>query len=749
MSTGLESSHHDLARQFIRYTDRHIFLTGKAGTGKTTFLHDIRRSTDKRMVVLAPTGVAAINAGGVTIHSFFQLAPSMFLPQAPHEWGREGVSVTTPDTILRNVRYADQKKELIQDLELIIIDEVSMLRADMLDAIDTILRMVRRRYDQPFGGVQMLFIGDLYQLPPVVKAEDWELMKHHYESPFFFNASVLRQEPPICIELKKIFRQDDPEFIRILNAIRNNEADAEDLAAINRHYHPGHISDESQITLTTHNAKAELMNHRALAALPGAIQHFDAEVDGDFPEKSYPAEPRLSLKPGARIMFIRNDKGESRRFFNGKLATVLRIEDDKRVFVRPDGEEGGEMEVERETWKNIRYRYDKMKESIDEEELGSFRQLPIRLAWAITIHKSQGLSFERAVIDAGESFSPGQVYVALSRLTGLSGLVLKSRIHSSSIQTDARVLAFGQSAIFTETLFEILTEEKQRFIRKTIVRAFDFEGLLRMLSGLRVQQTSIFPNTEDEGPAWLREAIDAFRDMQSTSRKFAVKLEELLSSDESNGYLNLVERCGAALDYFKSHLGKWRETVASEIRYYRLQSRSKKPVAILRSVEERLESKERLMEQTMVLARGLSEGRSMDQLIGLMEQEATESIGSGLVEEPQPEILKEKSKVKKEPSARISLELYSAGHGVDKIAEMRNITINTVYAHLIPFMSTGEVELDRLVDPNKAARIREVASGMEEAGFKPIKEALGDGYNYGEIRAVLGGRNYGFPQSDD
>lgn len=749
MSTGLESSHHDLARQFVRYTDRHIFLTGKAGTGKTTFLHDIRRSTDKRMVVLAPTGVAAINAGGVTIHSFFQLAPSMFLPQAPHEWGREGLSVTTPDTILRNVRYADQKKELIQDLELIIIDEVSMLRADMLDAIDTILRMVRRRYDQPFGGVQMLFIGDLYQLPPVVKAEDWELMKHHYESPFFFDARVLRQEPPICIELKKIYRQDDPEFIRILNAIRNNEVEAGDLVAINRHYHPGHIADGSQITLTTHNAKAELMNHRALAALPGPIQLFDAEVDGDFPEKSYPAEPRLSLKPGARIMFIRNDKGESRRYFNGKLATVLRIEDDKKVFVRPDGEEDGEMEVERETWKNIRYRYDKMKEAIDEEELGSFRQLPIRLAWAITIHKSQGLSFERAVIDAGESFSPGQVYVALSRLTGLTGLVLKSRIHSASIQTDARVLAFGQHAISSETLFEILTEEKQRFIRKTIVQAFDFEGSLRMLSGLRVQQGSIFPNAEDDGPAWLREAIDAFRDMQSTSRKFAVRLEELLASDESNGYVHLVERCGAALDYFKSRLGKWRETVASEIRYYRLQSRSKKPVATLRSVEERLETKERLMEQTLVLARGLSEGCSMDQLIGLLEQERPESIDSSMVEEPQPELAKARSKVKKEPSARISLELYTAGHGVEKIAEMRNISIITVYTHLIPFIATGEVDLDRLVDPKKAARIREVAAGMAEARYKPVKEALGDGYNYGEIRAVLGGRNDGFPQSDD
>lgn len=737
MTTGLETSHHELARQFVRYTDRHVFLTGKAGTGKTSFLHDIRKSTDKRMVVLAPTGVAAIHAGGVTIHSFFQLAPSMFLPQAPHEWGREGLAVTTPDTILRNVRYADQKKDMIEDLELIIIDEVSMLRADMLDAIDTILRIVRRRHDVAFGGVQMLFIGDLFQLPPVVKAEDWELLKHHYESPFFFDALVLRQMPPICIELKRIYRQDDPEFIRILNAIRNNEARPEDLASINRHFQPGHIPDGSQITLTTHNAKAELMNHRALSALPGELRHIDAEVDGDF-GKSYPAEIRLSLKPGARIMFIRNDKGESRRYYNGKLATVIRIEADHRVFVQLDGEEDGEMEVERETWKNIRYRYDKMKEAIDEEELGSFRQLPIRLAWAITIHKSQGLSFERAVIDAGESFSPGQVYVALSRLTGLSGLVLKSRIHPGSIQTDPRVLAFGRYATPTETLVEILSEDKSRFIRKTIIQAFDFSGILRMLSGLRVQQAAIFPNAEEDGPSWLMEAIDAFRDIQTTSLKFSVRLDELLASDEVNGYVNLVERCGAALDYFKSQLGRWRETVASEIRIYRLQRRQKKPVAILRSMEERLESKERLLEQTIVLARGLSEGRSMDQLIGIMEQERTESIAE-MVEEAQPEeITKGKTKARKEPSARISLELYALGHDVGEIAGMRNISIATVYSHLIPFLTTGEVMLDRLVDPARATRIREVAAGLVEARYKAVKEALGDGYSYDEIRAVLG-----------
>lgn len=744
MSTGLETSHHELARHFVRYTDRHVFLTGKAGTGKTSFLHDIRRTTDKRMVVLAPTGVAAIHAGGVTIHSFFQMAPSMFLPEAPHEWGREGLAVTTPDTILRNVRYADQKKELIEDLELIIIDEVSMLRADMLDAIDTILRMVRRRHDEAFGGVQMLFIGDLYQLPPVVKAEDWELLKHHYESPFFFDARVLRQMPPICIELKRIYRQDDPEFIRILNAIRNNEADAEDLSAINRHFAPGHIADASQITLTTHNAKAELMNHRALSALPGDLQHIDAEVEGDFPEKSYPAELRLSLKPGARIMFIRNDKGESRRYYNGKLATVIRIEADDRVFVQLDGEENVEMELERETWKNIRYRYDTMKQSIDEDELGSFRQLPIRLAWAITIHKSQGLSFERAVIDAGESFSPGQVYVALSRLTGLSGLVLKSRIHPGSIQTDPRVLAFGRYAIPTETLIEILTEEKGRFIRKTIVQAFDFSGILRMLSGLRMQQASIFPDAENEGPSWLMEAIDAFREIQNTSQKFSIRLNELLATDEANGYVHLVERCGAALDYFKSKLGSWRETLATEIRNYRLQRRQKKPVAILRSLEERLESKERLLEQMIVLARGLSEGRTMDQLIDWMEQEQTTSPASGMVEEAAPdETTKGKSKVRKEPSARISLDLYSVGHEVGEIALMRNVSITTIYTHLIPFLATGEVVLDRLVDPIKAARIREVAAGLVEARYKAVKEALGDGYSYDEIRAVLGGRSDG------
>lgn len=742
MPIGLETSHLDLARQFVRYTDRHVFLTGKAGTGKTSFLHGIRKDVDKRLVVLAPTGVAAIHAGGVTIHSFFQLAPSLFLPETPHEWGREGLPVTTPHTILRNIRYSVQKKELMEDLELIIIDEVSMLRADMLDAIDTILRMVRRRQHQPFGGVQMLFIGDLFQLPPVVKAEDWELLKHHYESPFFFDARVLRQAPPLIIELKKIFRQDDPEFIRILNSIRNNETQTEDLTTLNQYYQPGHVVEDAQITLTTHNAKADLMNHRALAALPGALIHFDAEVVGDFPEKSFPAESRLSLKVGARIMFIRNDKGESRRFFNGKLATVLRIEDEKRIIVRLDGDKHGEMEVEPETWKNIRYRYDKLKESIDEEELGSFRQLPIRLAWAITIHKSQGLSFERAVIDAGDSFSPGQVYVALSRLTALSGLILRSRIHAGSIQTDPRVLAFSRNELSIETLIETLAYEKAGFIRKTILQAFDFQMILRLLSGLHLQQGSMFSNGEDEEPSWLKEAMDSFREMQTTSEKFSVQLNELLDADEVNGYANLVERCASALTYFRSQLGKWQERLASEIRFYRLQSRQKKPVSLLRSLESKFEWKIRLMEQTLVLGRGLSEGRSPDQLIDLIERDREEPVGQGMVEEPQPAMKKSaKHKVSKEPSSRISLDLYLAGHDAKEIAEIRSITMTTVYGHLIPFIATGEVELHRLVDTAKADRIREVAAGFVEVRFKPIKDALGDGFSYDEIRAALAFRN--------
>jgi len=635
MSTETEASLLELAFQYVRYTDRNIFLTGKAGTGKTSFLHRIRRELTKRMVVLAPTGVSAIHAGGVTIHSFFQLAPSLFLPELPHEWGRVGLQVTTPETLLRQVRYAAQKKDLIEDLELIIIDEVSMVRSDLVDAIDTILRQVRRRFDLPFGGVQMLFIGDLFQLPPVVKPEDWELMKQHYESPFFFDARVLRQFPPLCIELKKIFRQDDQAFIRILNAIRNNEAGSEDLSAINRHYRPGVVEDVDQITLTTHNAKADLMNHRALASLPGEVIHFDAVVEGDFPDKSFPAEQRISLKVGARIMFIRNDKGESRRFFNGKLATVERIEGGQQIFVKPDGEDG-EMELEAETWKNIRYRYDKLKERVDEEELGSYRQFPIRLAWAITIHKSQGLTFERAVIDAGESFSPGQVYVALSRLTGLSGLVLKSRIHPGSIQTDPRVLAFARQEPGLEHLTDQLEADKRVFIHKTILLAFDFEGILRVFTGLLYQQGTLFSADEEgDGPDWLKASISGCREMQSTSVRFSVQLRELIRSDGVYGYVHLVERCHSAWAYFKSRLATLQEAVGAEIRALRLKRRQTKPLAMLRSVEARLALQERLMEQTVELARGLAEGRSVDHLIAMMDGEKKRATEVDLVEEPQ------------------------------------------------------------------------------------------------------------------
>jgi nucleoside-triphosphatase THEP1 len=638
MSTETEGSLLELAFQYVRYTDRNIFLTGKAGTGKTSFLHRVRREVMKRMVVLAPTGVSAIHAGGVTIHSFFQLAPSMFLPELPHEWGRVGMQVTTPETVLRQVRYAAQKKELIEDLELIIIDEVSMVRSDLVDAIDTILRQVRRRFDLPFGGVQMLFIGDLFQLPPVVKPEDWELMKLHYESPFFFDARVLRQYPPVCMELKKIFRQDDEVFIRILNAIRNNEAGSEDLAAINRHYRPGGVEEEGLITLTTHNAKADLMNHRALGALPGEVIHFDAVVEGDFPDKSFPAEQRISLKVGARIMFIRNDKGESRRYFNGKLATVDRIEDGQKIFVIPDGEEG-EMELEAETWKNIRYRYDKVKERVDEEELGSYRQFPIRLAWAITIHKGQGLTFERAVIDAGESFSPGQVYVALSRLTGLSGLVLKSRIHPGSIHTDPRVLAFARQEPGLEVLNDQLEADKRVFIHKTILLAFDFEGILRVFTGLLYQQGTMFSADEEgEGPEWLKASIRGCREMQSTSVRFSVQLRELIATDGAHGYVHLVERCGSAWAYFKSRLASLQEVVGGEIRALRLKRRQTKPLAWLRSVETRLALQERLMQQTVELSRGLAEGRSVDHLIAMMDMVQERAGDMSLVEESQPRL---------------------------------------------------------------------------------------------------------------
>jgi ATP-dependent exoDNAse (exonuclease V) alpha subunit len=395
-----------LAVQFVNQTARPVFLTGRAGTGKTTFLKYIRENSFKKMAVVAPTGVAAINAGGTTMHSFFQLPFGPFIPSPQYGWNPEAPGFTDPNSLFKNIRFNASKRELLQELDLLIIDEISMVRADMLDAVDAILRHFRQQPLAPFGGLQVLYIGDLYQLPPVVSREEWQLLQQHYASPFFFDAHVVRQSPPVYLELNKIYRQNEVEFINILNNVRNNRLRPEDIERLHDFYQPEFVPSkhDNYITLTSHNVKADSINQEELAKIPGKSQTFEASITGEFGDKAFPAERSLTVKEGAQIMLIKNDKGETRRYFNGKIGTVTKVKEDKLIIAFPDEPE--ELVLEKETWRNIRYQYDKELDKVEEEELGTFRQYPIRLAWAITIHKSQGLTFEKAVIDAGASFPP-------------------------------------------------------------------------------------------------------------------------------------------------------------------------------------------------------------------------------------------------------------------------------------------------------------------------------------------------------
>jgi ATP-dependent exoDNAse (exonuclease V) alpha subunit len=532
---------------FVNQTNKHLFLTGKAGTGKTTFLKYIKENSFKKMAVVAPTGVAAINAGGVTIHSFFQLPFGPYIPTQKNNWEVFNGKVNNQHSLLKNLRLAGAKRDLLRELDLLIIDEVSMVRADMLDAVDAILRHVRRQALIPFGGVQMVYIGDLFQLPPVVRNDEWDVLKEYYDSPFFFNAMSVKQAAPVFIELKKIYRQTDTDFIDILNHIRNNICTKEDLQKLHLHYKPDFVpaKEENYITLTSHNEKADLINRRELQKLSGKAYSYNAEISGEFYDRSFPAEEILHLKVGAQIMFIKNDKGEFRRFFNGKIGIVKNIFDDKIYISFPN--EIDTLVLEKETWQNIKYNYNKDSDKIEEEELGTFRQYPIRLAWAITIHKSQGLTFDKAIIDAGASFAPGQVYVALSRLTSLNGLVLHSRIQPNCISTDARVLEFVKSEETEEQLQEILKEEQQVFVKQSLLKGFSWQKLQDALEAHRDNILGRDLPKKEAALSWMAGMLKSLDEIEEVSKKFIRQLEQLFISE---GYPHLYERTKAAVDYF-------------------------------------------------------------------------------------------------------------------------------------------------------------------------------------------------------
>lgn len=549
-----------LASELVNQSARNIFLTGKAGTGKTTFLKYIRENCPKQIAVVAPTGVAAINAGGVTMHSFFQLPFSPFIPEAAG-YRDQNETVTNRNSLLSRLRMTTEKKKILQELELLVIDEISMVRCDMLDAVDTILRHIRHRHNEKFGGVQVLFIGDMFQLPPVIKHNEWNLLKDFYNSPYFFDSLVIKEEQPLYVEFTKIYRQNEERFINVLNQVRNNELDDDGRSLLENRFSTEfkRAQDDGYIILTTHNEKARIKNETELDKLESKSFSYAAELEGDFPESSHPAEEHLQLKVGAQIMFIKNDTEKVKRYFNGKIASVKELTDEK-IIVQCKGEPGT-IEVKKEKWENIRYSVDKTSRQLKEEVLGSFTQYPLRLAWAITIHKSQGLTFDKVIIDAGEAFAPGQVYVALSRCTTLDGIVLQSRIRPAKMFTDERIVQFSKSSSAKSIEHELL-QSKKNYQLKILLSLFDYKKIIEDAKELNVYLVDSGSSFNDQAEGWMTELLKSLETLHLTAEKFQGHLAKMFNQQEIPEANDLLqERINAGVQYFTKEQGNIVESI--------------------------------------------------------------------------------------------------------------------------------------------------------------------------------------------
>jgi signal recognition particle subunit SEC65 len=527
----------DLAYRFVTETNENIFLTGKAGTGKTTFLKYLKENSTKNIVVAAPTGVAAINAGGVTLHSLFQLPFHPFLPTKNNK-----------EDLLAKIRQNKQRQQLLRKMELLVIDEISMVRCDVMDAIDTILRHTRRNYHLPFGGVQLLCIGDLHQLPPVAQNQEWSILNEYYESPFFFDSLAIKEQLPLLIELNKIYRQKEDSFVRLLNKVRNNHMDADDFEDLHLRYDPAFRPDrdEKYITLTSHNKQADQINEQELYKLNTATYKYTAVVEDDFPENMYPVDFELSLKEGAQVMFLKNDL-ILKRYYNGKIGVVKELLKDK-IIVDADGDE---IEVGKETWENSRYTLNRADGKLEQETLGSFTQYPLRLAWAITIHKSQGLTFEKVMIDAGAAFSSGQVYVALSRCTSLSGIVLLSKIAPSAIHSNENVIKGQQSLSYKGSLADRFAGARQLFTQQLLEDIFSFGEVVPAIEQLGFQIQQHQDKLNPESKAWVENFRQHLAADKEVGLKFIGHIAHFMKEEaviENNA--NLQKRISDAANHF-------------------------------------------------------------------------------------------------------------------------------------------------------------------------------------------------------
>ena len=707
------------AWEFVEKTGKSVFLTGKAGTGKTTFLRKVVQESRKRVVVVAPTGIAAINAGGVTIHSFFQLPLHPFIP---------GVKIES------KFAFSKEKRSIIKTIDILVIDEISMVRSDLLDAVDSVLRRFRNK-NKPFGGVQLLMIGDLQQLTPVVTEEEAQLLSAYYTTPYFFGSRALSQVDYLTIELSQVYRQQDEKFISILNAVRSGRPSADIIQALNSRYEPRFVpaAEDGYIRLTTHNNIADSYNEMQLSMIDEPVHSFEAQVSGNFPEYSYPTDARLDLKVGAQVMFVKNDPSNEKRYYNGRIGMVTDFCEDYILVQCPDDDE--KIAVEPLEWENSRYVINQQTQEMETEVQGTFRQYPLRLAWAITIHKSQGLTFDKAIIDAASSFASGQVYVALSRCRTLEGMVLATPLRSDSVITDLRVEDYieGQQAAASRSLSR-LDSIKIEYYKELLGELFDFNELAslqrRMLSVCKD-----FPSGTVVGLA--QKHNDILNVLNEKVVPVGVKwqmiirqkpYDEISSSDFG---VRIRKGCEYFLEQLDQAYGEFLEKTQD------IKAENKELVKrygnIWNDLDFELKVIRTLLKSMSVLPfttdnylreRQLAVYEASD--IVPKELKTTKKSGKTSASKPVKE--------KKEDTKVTTFKLYKQGMSIKDIAKQRDLNQQTIVRHIAHYVANGMIPASELVSESKAETIREVIESIGTIkGLAAIKEACPSDITYQDI----------------
>lgn len=707
MNNKPESDPLRLAMEFSCFTSRSLFVTGRAGTGKTTFLSAVRERSRKKMIVVAPTGIAAVNASGVTIHSFFQF-PSVLLNE---EFFKEAFPV-----------YDADKRNLIRGLELLIIDEISMVRADVMDAIDRVLRHYRGTLSVPFGGVQLLMLGDLFQLPPVVDDRSGGAFNRVYSTPFFFSSRSVRELDYLVIELSQVFRQADDRFVALLSAIRTNSISEADMHLLNeRCFKNGKVPADA-VFLTTHRTTADDLNSAALDKLEGSVVELEAVIEGEFPGSLDPSPRCLRLKPGAQIIFTKNDASEENEYYNGKAGVIKEIGSD-RLMIAINNDRI--IELERSAWVNRGLKADPLTGTIGWVELGVFRQYPVRLAWAVTIHKCQGMTFDKAVIDARNAFAPGQVYVALSRLRTLDGLFLKAPLTAESIQTDSRVVDFFARAIDRQATAQELVVANTQFRHAQVIRLMQLDRCAEIIQD--------FVDGHKElaiaGP-WAA-AIGPLRDVAARFERQLTSLFELAGLDR---YESVLTRIELAVQYFMTQISG--QLIAPLHVFAETLTNVRKNEVLIRELNDLLnvlEMKKGQYQTGLLVARALADGVDTARLVNMVDQQQEEVFLLELKVKAAP------PKEKGPTTQQKTLVMFQKGFGLEEIAQKRKIPIGVVEDHLVSFILSGEIRLDQLVTREKLARIAAMQDEHPDWSVHQLKYALGQDISFGEIRAVLAG----------